>query len=148
MSVNAIPVSISGWTPTTYGVWALVIVQAFVVAGLAVKKGPEWLAAWTASRKQDAEDARLDRREQVLAESALGDRITSMEARLASFGQALSFAMNAAVISNSALEAVAPGNLAIKQSRELLGMAADILGEKDPFSKSLAKLGAIKGVSE
>lgn len=138
----------TGWTPTTYGVWALVIVQAFVLLGLAIKKGPEWLAAWTASRKQEAEDARIDRQHQNDAETALADRMSQMEARLSSLGQALSFAMNAAVIANGALEAVTPGNPAVKQSRELLGMAADVMGANDPFAKSIAKLANIRGTGE
>jgi len=156
---NPIPVEITKWTPTTYGVWSLVIVQCFVVIGLVIKKGPEWLSKWMDFRKQDAEidanqEAARATREatdaaRLAAEKlATTERIDHLESRMSQMVQAVSFLMNAAITSTNALETAVPGSPAIKQSRDLIALAASSIGGDDPFSKALAQLASSRGVGE
>lgn len=153
---NPIPVEIAKWTPTTYGVWSLVIVQCFFVIGLVIKKGPDWLAKWMDFKKQDAEidanqEAARAAREaaeatRVAAEKiALADRMDQMEGRLTQMGQAVSFLMNAAITATNALP---PDHPAVKQSRDLIALAAASIGGDDPFSKALTQLAGVRGTGE
>lgn len=156
---NPVPVQVEGWTSTAYGVWALFIVQAFVLLGVAVKKGPEWLQAWANARKVEADSEREDRAAraaEMAAEEtkkaaekiAIAERLDQLEDRLTRMGQAVSFLMNAAITASNALEAAVPGSPAIKQSRDLIALAASSIGQDDPFSKALAQLANVRGIGE
>lgn len=131
--MSPIPVEIANWSPTAYGVSILVIVQLFVLTGLIVKNGPQWIAEWTALRKQDQEHDKTDLDE-------LKEAVRVMNERLNRMGQAMTFMTSAATMTTNALEVLEPCHIAIQQSRELIQMAVASLGVTDPFSPALAKL--------
>lgn len=160
MPASPIPVEIADkWTPTAYGVWAILIVQGFVLLGLIVKHGPAWIEKLMGWSRQDAdieETRRVAQAAEKAAEEtkkaaekmAVNERIDQLEEKITRMGHALSFVMNAAITANNALEAVAPNSPAIKQSRDSIAMAASVLGNEDPFSKALSQLAAVRGVGE
>lgn len=143
-----IPTSIQGWNYGSYGIWALVLLQAVVLAGVVARNGPKWLESWAVGKRMGREDERLDATAKQDADVAVSMRIGALEERVSRMGQAVSFLMNAAITSTNALEASVPGNPAIGQSRELIGLAASALGDQDPFSKALNALASVKGVGE
>lgn len=154
-----VPVSVHGWSPTAYGMWGVLLLQLVVLTGYLIRKGPDYMREWAGLKQQDATNERQDRaadaadklaRETAEAaeKKAITDRLASLEDRTQRMGQAMSFMMNAAVTSTNALEAVAPGNAAIKQSRDLIAYAASALGNEDPFSRALSALANIPGVGE
>ena len=133
--------------------------QAAYLTFLIAKRGPEYIKEWAAAKKSGAESDREDRAADATAKAAAAELIATekaavearfdrMEERLSRLGQAMSFLMNAAVTSTNALEAAAPGNPAIGQSRDLIGLAASALGAEDPFSHALARLANVRGVGE
>lgn len=131
--MSPMPVEIANWSPTAYGVSILVIVQLFMLTGLIVKNGPQWIAEWTNRRKQEQDHEKSDLDE-------LKDAVRAMNERLNRMGQAMTFMTSAATMTTNALEVLEPGHIAIQQSRELIQMAVASLGVADPFSPALAKL--------
>lgn len=156
---SAVPVAVQGWSPSSYGIWGILLMQAAYLTFLIAKRGPEYIKEWAAAKKSGAEIEREDKVADTAAKAAAAELIATekaavearfdrMEERLSRLGQAMSFLMNAAVTSTNALEAAAPGNPAIAQSRDLIGLAASALGAEDPFSHALARLANVRGVKE
>lgn len=147
---SAIPVSVvtSGWGPGAYGIWGIIIIQLFIIFGVAMRKLPEIILAWVASRKQDADEGQADREWKATEKASITDRVSELEKQLNSMNAAMGFLMNAALTATNALESVSPDHVAIKQSRDLIGMAAAALGNNDPFSLALHKLGNLPGRNE
>jgi hypothetical protein len=145
--VDRIPVE-TGWGPASYGIWGILIFQAALLLGIVVKNGPKWLESWSAARRMGAEDERIREDRQAAIDAGLAARVAALEDRLARMGQAVTFLMSAGTTTINALEAVEEGHPAIKQGRDLLGLAASALGGDDPFSKALTKLAEVKGVGE
>jgi len=154
-----VPVAIHGWSPSSYGIWGILLIQVAIATVWIVKRGPEYIKEWAAAKKSGAETEREDRAADAADKAAAAEfiatekaaveaRFDRMEERLSRLGQAMSFLMNAAVTSTNALEAAAPGNPAVGQSRELIGLAASALGAEDPFSHALARLANVRGVNE
>jgi hypothetical protein len=158
-AADLIPVAVHGWSPSSYGIWGILLVQLIAITTYAIRRGPDYIREWAGARKQGAETEREDRAAkaaetlrletaEAAAKKEITDRLNAMEDRIARMSQAMSFMMNAAVTSTNALEAVAPGTAAVKQSRDLIAFAASALGNEDPFSRALAQLAQTKGVGE
>lgn len=156
---DLIPVAIHGWSPSSYGIWGILLIQLVIATGFLIKRGPEYIQQWAAARKQGAETEREDRAveaaeklrldtAEAAAKKEISDRLNALEGRLQSMSQAMSFMMNAAITATNALEAASPGNPAVKQSRDLLAYAASALGNEDPFSRALSQLATVKGTGE
>ena len=158
-AATAVKIVSSSWTPTAYAGWSAVIIQLGLIATLIIRNGPAWLDKWIANRRQDA-DIEETRRAALAAEKAaeetrkaadkiaVNERIDQLEERMVRMGQAVSFLMNAAITATNALEAAVPGSPAIKQSRDLIALAASSIGQDDPFSKALSQLANARGVGE
>jgi len=151
--------TIQGWSIGAYGTWGLLVVQLVALTIVIVRVGPKWLEQWANNRRMATEDditertaVAAERAAEKAAEAAdaarLGDRMSALEERLTRMGQAISFLMNAAITSTNALEAAVPGSPAIKQSRDLIALAASAIGSEDPFSKALSQLASVRGVGE
>lgn len=158
-AADLIPVAVHGWSPSSYGIWGILLIQLVLATGYLIKRGPEYIQQWSAARKQGADTEREDRAAEAAekirldaleaaAKKEVSDRLNAVEERLQRVGQAMSFMMNAAITATNALEATSPGNPAVKQSRDLLAYAASALGNEDPFSRALAQLANTKGVGE
>lgn len=151
---SAVDVAVTNWSPGAYGIWGVFLLQAVAAIGAVIKWGPTWLDSWAKGRRMNAEDERLEAadvaaREATAAATAaaaakeLTDRMAKMEDRLARMSNALGLIMSASTTTINALEAVEPEHPAIRQSRELLGLAASALGGDDPFNKALQRLALV-----
>lgn len=156
---DPVPTTITGWNMGSYGIWGLLILQLVAFTTVLVRNGPKWLETWASNRRMAAEDD-LAERAALAAEKAaekaeeaadlarFGHRIDTLEDRVTRMGQALSFLMNAAITSTNALEQAAPGSPAVKQSRDLIALAASAIGAEDPFGKALAQLATVRSLGE
>lgn len=158
-AATAVKIVGSGMTPTAYAGWSAVIIQLGIVAALIIRNGPTWLDKFMAGRRQDADIEETRRAAQAAEKAAeetrkaaekmaVNERIDQLEERMVRMGQAISFLMNAAITASNALEIAVPGSPAVKQSRDLIALAASSIGQDDPFSKALSQLAAVKGVGE
>lgn len=157
--------ALTGWSPAAVGIWSILLTLLSGIALAIVKAGPNWISAYSASRKQSADveaaaQAELERREAAeqaereRRERALETRIEALERRVSSTEEraikaetAVMHLTGASTIMMSTLRTVSPNNPAIDQARDLIEMAVASGGDS-VFAKSLSRLAQVKGVNE
>ena len=146
--VSEVPVTITNWSPTAYTTAGMLIIQVAVLLGIVIRNGPMWLEKWSAARRMSAEDKRQDSDREIANDVRLEARMSAMEDRLSRMSNAVGLLMSASTTTINALETLEPQHPAIRQSRELIGMAASSLGGNDPFNAALQQLATVRGVDE
>jgi hypothetical protein len=127
-------------------VWAGIVLQLFILTGVVVRFGPAWITAWQVGKKQDADLAGAEKKAIADEAKAMADRMTALEKQVNNLGNAMTYVANASACFANALESKDPTNAALSQGRELIAMAAAVLGDGDPYARALSRLAAIPPV--
>lgn len=128
---SSIPVSVHGFTWTAAGIWSLFALVASVLVTLIKAVGfPKLYEIWS------NRDVSL-RKEKRGERESLETRLQKAEKRAADAEQRAVYLTAAITLILGAFEAKNPGDPAIEQARELLGLAAVT---DDPFGQAIKKL--------
>jgi hypothetical protein len=122
-------------------------VQLFILGGVIVKKGPDWIKAFSDSRKAEAEVEAADRGERDKREEAIEERVKVLENRTQRAENINMYLIGATTMALNALRAAAPHDPAIAQATSLVEMAVAAGGD-GVFAKSLAQLAQMRGAGE
>lgn len=151
MTPSAVPVSIAGWSASTYGIWGILVTQLFALLFIAIRNGPKWLDSWSTMRAAAAKDEREDggiREAAALRKEAKED---ALEVRVALAEKRMVYLIGALGIVLNALDRENGEHPDVKTALDMLDVAG-ALGPTDDFSVSLRKmvmnLRPVKGAGE
>lgn len=132
VATKAVPVSVSNWSPTAYGVWGIL---AIVFVQQVAKNIPALYDRWT-ERDGQVRGERLSRKATTEA------RLISLEERMSRMITALAFVANAVTTATNALDSDDHDERqrAKHDSLEMVGLATSALGKDDPFVEALERI--------